>query len=322
MKYLSESDIKEIGVDWNRTISVIEQSVEELRTGNYAQPLKPYLRYKSLKNRIIAMPAYVGGEYGSAGIKWIASFPDNIKKNQKRANAVVILNEVDTGKPYCVINTGLISAIRTASVSGLMLKKYYENYSDQSKSFNIGIIGFGPIGQLHMDLCFNFDRNKVDKVFLYDKKGLQLSDIPENYRDRVVIVDDWETLIKQSDIAITCTVSSDRYIDKYAKKGTLHLNVSLRDYCPEFMQTVDLVIVDDWDEVCRENTDIELMYLKHNLNKNDVYNIYDQFDDKLTKLENKIIMFNPMGMAVFDIAISHFYFTESRRKDIGVLLPE
>lgn len=51
-----------------------------LANNEFAQPIKPYLRYNNLKNRIIAMPAYAGGECDMAGIKWIASYPDNINQ--------------------------------------------------------------------------------------------------------------------------------------------------------------------------------------------------------------------------------------------------
>jgi len=254
MKYLNETALTKIGIDWERTVSVIETSVLQLKAGNFAQPVKPYLRYGKPYNRIIAMPAYIGGENASAGIKWIASFPDNIKKNEKRANAVVILNEVNTGKPYCIINSGLISGIRTASVSGLMLKKYFD------------------IGRLHLDLSVNLNKEKVDKVYLFDKRKIDITDIPEAYREKIVIVNDWNSIVDNCDIVMTCTVSKDRYINTPGRKGTLHLNVSLRDYCPEFMKTVDVMIVDDWDEICRENTDIELMHLEHDLQKDDVFN--------------------------------------------------
>lgn len=314
MTYLDQTELEEIGINWENTIAVINEAVGELKASNFAQPVKPYLRYGKPYNRMIAMPAYIGGQYGSAGIKWIASFPDNIKRNEKRANAVVILNEVDTGKPYCIINSGVISGIRTASVTGYMLNKYY---TKRHGNYNIGIIGFGPIGKLHLDLCANFKNKNVGKIYLFDKRRIELSEIPEAYRNKVEIVESWESLVDNSDIVITCTVSKNRYINKPGKKGTLHLNVSLRDYCPEFIKTVDLMVVDDWEEICRENTDIELMHLEHGLNKEDVFNIYDEYDAELTNLDNKIVMFNPMGMAVFDMAISQYYYTKAQELGIG-----
>jgi ornithine cyclodeaminase len=260
------------------------------------------------------MPAYIGGEYGSAGIKWISSFPDNIKKNEKRANAVVILNNVSTGKPYCIINSGVISGIRTASVTGYILKEYIDR---RAEKFDVGIIGFGPIGKFHLDLTINLLKEQVGKVYLFDKREIDLNEIPEIYRDKIVIVSNWNELVDKSDIVMTCTVSKERYINVPGRKGTLHLNVSLRDYCPEFMKTVDLNIVDDWEEICRENTDIEFMHLNHNLQKEDVFNIYDDFHNQLTQLDDKVVMFNPMGMAVFDIAISQYYYSKAKELNIG-----
>lgn len=317
MTYLNQTELEEIGINWENTIAVIGEAVGELKASNYAQPVKPYLRYGKPYNRIIAMPAYVGGKYGSAGIKWIASFPDNIKRNEKRANAVVILNEVDTGKPYCIINSGLISGIRTASVTGYMLNKYY---SKRPGKYNVGIIGFGPIGKLHLDLCANFKNENLGKIYLFDKREIDLSEIPGAYRDKVEIVNNWESLVDNSDIVITCTVSKERYINKPGRKGTLHLNVSLRDYCPEFMKTVDLMVVDDWEEICRENTDIEFMHLHHGLKEEDTFNIYDAFDAELNNLDDKIVMFNPMGMAVFDMAISQYYYTKAKEIGVGTVL--
>ncbi|MEM9075536.1 MAG: 2,3-diaminopropionate biosynthesis protein SbnB [Bacteroidota bacterium] len=314
MKYLDETDLTQIGINWDNTISVIEAAVNQLKEKNFAQPIKPYLRYGNPANRIIAMPAYIGGEYSSAGIKWIASFPDNINRNEKRAHAVVVLNQVDTGKPECIINSGLISGIRTASVTGFILKKYYQK---KSGKFNIGIIGFGPIGKLHLDMSVKVNSENVDKIYLFDKREINSDEIPAEYRDKVVLVNDWQQVVNNSDIVMTCTVSKNRYINTTAKKGTLHLNVSLRDYCAEFMKTVDLMIVDDWDEICRENTDIEHMHLEHGLKKKDVYNVYDDFESQFVDLDNKVIMFNPMGMAIFDMAISKFYLTKAEELGIG-----
>lgn len=314
MKYLNETDLKKIGIEWDNTISVIGTAVNELKKENFSQPVKPYLRYGKSHNRIIAMPAYIGGDYSSAGIKWIASFPDNIQQNVKRAHAVVILNQVNTGQPYCVINSGLISGIRTASVTGYFLKKYYQK---KPGSFNIGIIGFGPIGKLHLDMSASINKENVNNIYIFDKRKIESSEIPKKYRDKVTIVDDWQQLVEKSDIVMTCTVSKNRYINSVAKKGTLHLNISLRDYCPEFMKTVDIMVVDDWEEICRENTDIEHMHLEHGLQKEDIFNIYDDFESKFVDLDNKVVMFNPMGMAVFDMAISRFYYLIAEELNIG-----
>ena len=85
-----------------------------------------------------------------AGIKWIASFPDNIEKSIPRAHSVVILNDSSTGQPVAIINTPLLSILRTAAVSGLLLR--YFDLARGLGRFNLGILGWGPLGRNHFKI--------------------------------------------------------------------------------------------------------------------------------------------------------------------------
>lgn len=321
MLYLNENDIRKIGIAWPETIQVIDDAVHCLDANDYAQPIKPYLRYKDLQNRIIAMPAYVGGNFNSAGIKWIASFPKNIEKGIPRAHSIVILNNADTGEVDAVINTALLSIIRTASVSGLMLD--YFSKSRQLNNITLGIIGFGPIGQAHLDMCMQTIGDKIKKVYLYDLKKIDSKDVNEAYRDKVVIADNWNDVYENSDIFITCTVSKQPYIDSPPKAGSLILNVSLRDFKPDIYRHVkNSIIVDDWDEVCRENTDIENMHKEYGLAKEDAHTLADVVCRNFVSdfSQEAPIMFNPMGMGIFDIAIGDYYFRKADKTGNGTNL--
>lgn len=319
MIYLNEKNLQAIGIDWNQLIDRISETVSVLSDNNYSQPIKPYLRYNNPVNRIIAMPAYIGGKDAAAGIKWIASFPDNIHHGLQRAHAVSILNEVDTGVPLCIINTNLISAIRTAAVSATIVHHFLKNRKGQEK-INVGIVGFGPIGQLHQQMITSLLGNRLGTCFIYDKKEVPATlkaQMPDN-----VTFESSANFFGQVDIFITCTVSSDRYIKEVPKKGSLHLNVSLRDYLPEFIQYVDCLIVDDWKEVCRENTDIEVMYKQDLITQENTHTIQDVVcRDILSGLDKEsVIMFNPMGMAVFDIAVGAYYYRQALEQKQGTIL--
>ena len=318
MIYLNEKKLKLIGINWDKTIKVIEEAVKCLDKKDFSQPIKPYLRYKDLKNRIIAMPAYIGGSFNVAGIKWIASFPDNIKKGIPRANSVVILNDADTGEPIAVINTSLLSIIRTASVSGLMMK--YFDKTRKLQNFNLGIIGFGPIGQYHLKMFMDLFGDRIEKVFLYDIESIDRNTVNCQHKGKIIITNNWEEAYSDSDVVVTCTVSKDRYIDKKPKSGSLQLNVSLRDYKTDIFEYLkNTIIVDDWDEVCRENTDIETMHKEKGLKKESIKDIIDVVcRDFLETIEkNEVVMFNPMGMGVFDIAIGQYYYNQAKGMGIG-----
>ncbi|AXG72413.1 delta(1)-pyrroline-2-carboxylate reductase [Kordia sp. SMS9] len=323
MIYLNDKNVHELNVDWNNNVQVIADATGCLSSKDMAQPIKPYLRYGDATNRIIAMPAFVGGNINKAGIKWIASFPNNINKGIARAHSVITLNEAETGIPVGVINSGAISAIRTASVSGFIMKAFIEQRKNQN--LKIGIIGFGPIGRTHLKMCHALLGEHIERVLLYDLKGVDRNFIDEDLNKKVTVVSSWEEAYSDADIFITCTVSKDRYIDKQPKAGSLHLNVSLRDYKSDvFPWFSKAMIVDDWDEVCRENTDIEMFHKTNQLQREDVVQIHDLLtEDYFASLDkDQAIMFNPMGMAIFDIAMANNFLKLALQRKVGVLLED
>lgn len=322
MLYLNEKHVKQIGVNWHDTVEVIEEAVRCIASEDYAQPVKPYLRFRDLQNRIIAMPAFVGGDVNSAGIKWIASCPRNIEQGLPRASSVMILNDVETGQPTAVINTSLLSVIRTASVTGMMIKHFIA--ARPRTSYRIGIIGFGPIGQYHLQMCRELLGDRIESVALYDLRPIDREGLGLEGNERIMIAESWQQAYENADIFITCTVSSKPYINLPPKSGALLLNVSLRDFEAEaiYPHVKDAIIVDHWEEVCREKTDVEMMHLSMGLQQEGTRSIVDvvQHDCIAQFPSEAAVMFNPMGMAAFDIAIGQFYSRQALGSGIGEML--
>lgn len=319
MKYLNSESLNEVGLDWSEILKVVEDAILIKYDKDYSQPVKPYLRFMDRKNRIIAMPAYLGGKIGKAGIKWIASFPDNIDKGISRASSLTILNNIKTGIPECIINSTMISEIRTAAVTGVIIKKFFDIRTDLS-DINIGISGFGPIGKIHLDMILALFDKKIKNINIFDIRDIKSS--IEDTDDRVNYCENFEDSFKNAHIFITATASESPYINLKPKEGSLHLNVSLRDYESSFLKYVSRIIVDDWDEVCRENTDIERMNKYEGLKKEDTLSMEEFIiGNKLEKLgKNEVVMFNPMGMAIFDIAVGCYYLKKSNENKIGLTL--
>ncbi len=323
MLYLNDSSIRQIGTNWPELIEVIENATHAFDQGEYSQPLKPYLRYEDNRNRIIAMPAYIGGTDSAVGIKWVASFPNNYMKDLPRAHSVLILNEVDTGKPLAVFNSALLSAVRTVSVSATFLKHTISTI--QSEKLNVMIFGLGPIGELHYNFLMDSLSDRIQRLYIYDTNLQKAQAFTEKYADsKIVRVDSWEDAFQHSDIILTCTVVSEPYINIPAKVGAIILNISLRDFGSLFYKYSNpYMVVDDWDEVCREGTTVERLYNQKMISPSDSIRLADIVVGNRNMMNDaniRTIFFNPMGMAVYDIAIAKYYLVSADQRGVGNIL--
>ncbi|MDQ0919048.1 2,3-diaminopropionate biosynthesis protein SbnB [Paenibacillus sp. V4I5] len=320
MIYLQDDHIREIGIDWTKLTDIIQDVVAIKDSGDCVHPLKPYLRFREQANRIIAMPAFVGGTIEMSGIKWIASFPNNNRLGLPRAHNTIILNKPTTGEPLAFIHSGLLNGLRTAAVSGVMLSHYIA--TRQPADLRISVIGWGPIGRLHLDMCIALFGEKIKRVTVYDLKGVDPSTVPAAVQGITDITSDWRSGYRSANVIATCTVSAQRYIDEAPPKGALLLNISLRDFWPESVAKVKAIIVDDWREVCRENTDIEQLHLQYDLQEPDVMTLADiVLRNRLKDISaEESIYFNPMGLGVFDIALAGYYWKEALDLNKGIRL--
>ncbi|MDD4628775.1 MAG: hypothetical protein PHE68_05280 [Candidatus Peribacteraceae bacterium] len=321
MHYFSEDDVLAIATPWKSVLHAIEEATRAMARKDFVQPLKPYLRFGDVCNRIIAMPAYVGGSIAVAGIKWIASFPQNIERGIPRAHAVCILNNPETGVPETIFNSGSLSAIRTAGVSGVILRHFLMHRP--KRNLTVGIIGWGPIGRMHYNMIGAAFAQNTSSILLFDTKGIEKKSVPDIPGIENHICDSWLEVYEKADVFITCTVAHERYIDRKPRPGSLLLNVSLRDFQPEMFLYTKAIIVDDWTEVCRENTDIQQMHQKYGLQESDTRSICDVVvnDHMALVHEEEAVFFNPMGMAVFDMAVAQQLAQDLSAANRGHFLP-
>jgi len=321
MLILNDEHMGKLPADWPSLADCIERAVRVMDAGDYAQPIKPYLRYGDSRNRIIAMPAYLGGQFHLAGIKWIASFPGNRDRGLPRAHGVVVLNRADTGEPSALLVGGRPNLLRTAAVSGLALRCFLAARRP-SRPLRVAIIGWGPVGRTHLEMCEGMFGGQIGQYLLHDIRGIEPSSIPAALRFKAHPAASWQAAYSDSDICITCTVAERRYIDAKPPAGCFLLDVSLRDYEPDAIKDVSAIFVDDWDEVCREHTDIEHLHLAYGLQREHTRTFADMVcRDAIREMpKDEPVLFCPMGMAAFDLAVAEWVLERAGQDSLGLHL--
>src|SRR2546430_9449870 len=101
-------------------IRIVQEAYLAHANGQAVNPDSYFLQFPGKPDcRIIALPAYVGNNFDVAGLKWIASYPANIQRGFPRASAVLVLNNYETGYPFAILESSIISAARTPASPAL-----------------------------------------------------------------------------------------------------------------------------------------------------------------------------------------------------------
>ncbi|MGP0630118.1 2,3-diaminopropionate biosynthesis protein SbnB [Nitrospina sp. 32_T5] len=326
--YLSRSDLMTLGGGHSEIyMRALTQGLLLHARKEFVQPLKPYLRWPGaghIADRIIAMPGYLGGGEPVAGIKWVGSRQQNPGRHRlERASALTILNHPDTNYPMAVMEGGLISGMRTAAVTAVAAR-----YLARKGFARVAIIGCGPIGRMQLTTLLEqfpsitevhlFDLN-VDAVHaLIDQVGAGYSHVQFHAADSA------EAAVRNGEVVAPCTVTDKPYIPfEWLARGSFVSNVSIMDVHKEVFLQVDKVVVDDWDQCNREKKVINQLVLEGRFSREQLHAELGEIVDGRRpgrETDNEIILLNPMGMAIDDLACAHALYQQALSTGTGTWL--
>lgn len=323
--YLNQKDVIRTGLNMKMAIEAMEEALSLYTEGKTIMPYKTVLDLDERKRgRINAMPAYVGGSYDVAGIKWIAGFPPNIHKGLPRATALIILNDAWNGFPLALMDSTLISAMRTGAVSGVGAK-----YLARKNSRTVAMIGAGVQARTQLEALVEVLPNLEEvRVFDIRKEASEIyaQEMSQKTGLKVQVADSPEKAVIGADVIVTVTVADEPIVKaRWIKEGAFFAAVgSYREEEDEVVLEADKIVVDGIDHVIhRETPIIAQLVLSGRMSRDRIYGeigeiILGKKPGRVSEEER--IFYSPIGMAVDDIVLAKHVYDMAKKKGIGQYL--
>ncbi len=360
--FLSEEDMIKAGVkDMPACIDAMEEVIKCLNAGDYVMggenhnshgsqvsfpkesPFKNMPLDEGDDRRFMAMPAYIGGPFDLAGMKWYGSNSNNKTKGLPRSILTVMLNDKDTGAPLALMSANILSAMRTGAIPGVGAR-----YLAPKKVEVCGICGPGVMGKTSLEAIMT-ECPDIKEIKVKGRGAKSLNafvDYAKNKYPQVPIirpVDSVEELVKDSDVisfANSGNTDPSTYPlvkGEWIKPGALIIGVSCFELDAKYMAANCRLVVDNtalyeaWAEefpypsfganniIGSKFTD---MIHDGLIKKDDMYDLGDIISGKFEarESEDQVVIFSVGGMPVEDVAWGKICYEKAKEMGLGVSL--
>lgn len=360
--YLSEPDMIKAGVkNMDQCVEAMEDLLVTLNKGDYvmagvnhnshgAQVIFPDdpqfegMPKNADDRRFMAMPAYLGGKYQMAGMKWYGSNCENKASGLPRSILMMMLNDKDTGAPLALMSANLVSCYRTGAIPGVGAK-----YLAGKDSETVTIIGPGVMGRTCL-LAFLSVCPKITTVKVKGRGLRSLHAFEEFVKkecpqiQQIIVCDSMEEAVKDSDIICVTSTAPVKEIDfpyiaeDWVKKGALICLPSAARFDDDFLINRCKKVVDNYKlyEAWAEEfpyPSYEMVQIigskftdylhEGRIQREEIVDIADIIKKKHPGRESddEIIVYSVGGMPVEDIAWGGTVYRNALKEGIGVELP-
>ena len=326
--YLSGRDVEAAGADMALAVECVEQVLSMHERDMVKMPPKAILDLDERRHgRINAMPAYVGGEVHLCGIKWIAGFPNNPRRHGlPRANALIILNDPETGLPLAILEGTRISALRTGAVTGVGAK-----YLARQDSRSVALVGAGVQSWTQLEaLCHVLPA--IDHVRVFDIRRQAAEQFVGRCHRRwenlsAAIAESAQDAVRDADVVVTATVADEPIVKaRWLAPGVFFAHVgSYQEEEQAVILEADKVVVDVWEEVLHRGTPLlARMYREGRIDASRIHaNIGEIINGHRPGRETREerVFFSPLGLGSEDIALAARIYRRAARMQLGRRLP-
>ncbi len=340
--YLSRKDVESACADID-SVAIIRELFKLDGSGQTILPDEAYLGWTNDQGeqvRSLNMPGYIGGSLNYAGTKIINGNIANPLRGLPRASGLTLIYDKTSVRINCIMEGAYLSSLRTACVTALSADIFKGREIE-----SVAIIGAGVLAQAHIELLtkrlphlrsiriFDLSRERIAALEaivepVLREHGVELQKAPTA-----------KEAIEAAQLVVPVTTTTTGYIQfDWLRSGAILVNISLDDPLPEVVFQADKVIVDSWGLVKSDPRRlIGRMYRAGQIIGPDEpdENVEDKQQRRRIDAElgdiligskvgrdhlDDIILVNPFGMAIEDVALAAHVYQKALKLSMGVWL--
>lgn len=323
LHYLSRSDALLAGAaDWSQAVADVRGAIALLSTGQAGMVAESVMTLGAdPRNKAYGLPAYVGGPYDAAGLKWTVHQAESLNALPSIFSATFV-NRLSDGVPLGLVESALLTRVRTAAVSALAIRHLLP---EDPRA--VTLLGAGAQAETHVEMLqalfpslqrihlWNRSTGRRDRLMA---QTLASSRIPIEAHDHL------DDAVESTDVIVSCTSSPEPIIVPTAvKPGRLIIQVGFHEAAFETIAASDCVTVDLWGDFSETSAkSLFQMYRAGLFKAGDV-----SADLKAILLDgwrpppDASVYFSSFGLNIFDIALAARLLRHAKATGVGTLLP-
>ncbi|MCY4644186.1 MAG: ornithine cyclodeaminase family protein [Bacteriovoracales bacterium] len=317
--YFSQENLLRSGcLDMHMAMEVSEKAMRDFERGRVIFPNKIVQIFdEGVQTRINCLAATLLEEK-ICGAKWVSVFPQNRGKyGIQNLCAVIVLSEIERGRPLAFLEGTLCSNMRVGAIAGIAAKHFA-----RPNSRTIGFIGAGEQAKMHLlaiktvipalEVCRVASKNSRTEQQFIDEMGPLLPDISFEATGAKA-----QKAIEGADIIVTATNAQFPLLKAdWIGSGVFYSHIGGWEDEYDVVRKCEKIVCDDWGKVKHRTQTLSRMYKDGFLSDDDIYaNLVDVVTGKKLGRENddENIYFNAVGLSYLDVAISYAMYKRAKK---------
>jgi alanine dehydrogenase len=221
-------------------LDLVEETYVAMAAGDVELPPKPGI-HPRVDTFIHAMPAYLRHS-DVAAMKWVSGYPSNPSRGLPYITGVIVVNDPNTGLPLAIMDAAEITAARTATATGVCIRRFAgPGWSEAA------ILGCGEQGRYHAIVLGELNPGAVIRA--YDIDPDRAAGLP----GRVTVEATARDAVRDADIIVTAgpivEAPSPLITAEWLPARCLLAPIDFDFYfTAEAIEAADVLVVDDVDQ--------------------------------------------------------------------------